>query len=58
MTCGRTDHTRFASAPAEPCDHDWEHVDESFSHEFGTEQVYFKRCRLCDATVDDDGDEE
>lgn len=36
------------------CDHDWEHVDESFDHEFGTEQVYFKRCRLCDAVIDDD----
>jgi hypothetical protein len=31
----------------ECCDHEWELQDESFSHEFGTEQVYFLRCLNC-----------
>jgi hypothetical protein len=33
----------------EACDHDWKFVDDSFSHEFGTEQVHYFRCELCDA---------
>ena len=38
---------------AEICDdHDWEFVDESFDHEYGTEQVHFWRCRHCEATKD------
>jgi hypothetical protein len=36
----------------EECDHDWEEVDESFDHEFGCEQVYYRRCKICDATTD------
>ena len=32
------------------CDHDWEEVDDSFDHEFGTEQIHFHRCSKCDAT--------
>ena len=40
--------------PVHPCyidgdwDHDWEFVDASFDHEYGTEQVYFDRCCHCD----------
>jgi hypothetical protein len=33
----------------EVCDHDWDFVDESFDHEYGTERVHFWRCKLCDA---------
>jgi len=32
------------------CDHEWEFQDDSFDHEFGTEQIHFWRCKLCDAT--------
>lgn len=32
----------------EPCDHDWKRVDDSFSHEFGTEIIVFERCQKCD----------
>ena len=32
----------------EPCDHDWELVDDSFDHEYGTEQIGYYRCALCD----------
>lgn len=30
------------------CDHDWKLVDDSFDHEYGTEQIVFYRCELCD----------
>lgn len=30
-----------------PCDHEWEFVDASFDHEFGTHQDYFYYCDLC-----------
>lgn len=32
------------------CDHDWEFQDDSFDHEFGTEQVHYWLCVKCDAT--------
>lgn len=31
------------------CDHEWEVVDDSFDHEYGTEKIVFERCVLCDA---------
>lgn len=31
----------------EPCDHDWQFVDESFSHEFGTEVLGSWECLKC-----------
>ena len=31
-------------------DHDWEFQDDSFDHEYGTEQVFYYRCTRCDAT--------
>ena len=34
----------------EPCDHEWEFVDDSFDHAFGTERVHFERCTKCDTT--------
>ena len=37
------------SAPAE-CDHEWVLRDDSFDHEFGTEQVFYWECQFCDAT--------
>ncbi len=31
------------------CDHEWEKIDNSFDHEFGTEKVpVFERCVECD----------
>ena len=33
-------------------DHDWKLQDESFDHEYGTEQVHFWRCAHCDETKD------
>ena len=36
--------------PAVECDHEWEFQDDSFSHEYGTEQVHYWRCELCEAT--------
>lgn len=30
------------------CDHNWKTVDDSFSHEFGTEIIVFERCEKCD----------
>lgn len=32
----------------ELCDHDWETIDDSFSHEFGTEIIVYSRCKKCD----------
>lgn len=32
------------------CDHEWEPVDDSFDHEYGTERIVFERCELCGAT--------
>lgn len=34
------------------CDHEWELIDESFDHEFGTEQRYHYECSKC-GQVDD-----
>lgn len=35
--------------PDGPPDHDWEYVDDSFSHEFGTEICGHYECARCDA---------
>ena len=46
---------------AEECDHEWNMVDDSFDHEYGTERIVFERCEKCDKereheprTFDDD----
>jgi NADH dehydrogenase/NADH:ubiquinone oxidoreductase subunit G len=36
---------------APECDHEWEFVDDSFSHEFGTEVCGHWECLLCGATT-------
>lgn len=33
--------------PIEQCDHDWETVDDSFTHEFGTEVIVYQKCTIC-----------
>lgn len=38
----------------EPCDHEWEVVDDSFDHEYGCEQIVFLRCELCGAETEYD----
>lgn len=40
--------------PDEPCDHEWEVIDDSFDHAFGTERVIYDRCKLCEATREHD----
>ena len=33
-----------------PCmegDHDYEVIDDSFDHELGTEQIFYRRCKDC-----------
>lgn len=32
----------------EECDHEWEIIDESFAHEFGTEICVSRFCLKCD----------
>jgi len=34
------------------CDHEWKMIDDSFDHEFGTEQIYYYECEHCGATKD------
>lgn len=31
------------------CDHEWKHEDDSFDHEFGTEQLHSSVCEKCGA---------
>jgi hypothetical protein len=31
-------------------DHDWEFQDDSFDHEYGTEQIHYWQCTRCNAT--------
>jgi hypothetical protein len=44
---------------AHPCetdpgefDHDWQFQDDSFDHEYGTEQVHYWLCQRCGALRD------
>lgn len=46
--------------PQHPCyvgdgeyDHDMQHIDESFSHEYGTEVCGYFECQWCGLVVDD-----
>ncbi len=34
------------------CDHDWEVIDDSFDHEYGTQTVIYERCKLCEKERD------
>lgn len=36
-----------SNGQCEVCDHDWLHIDESFDHEFGTEQIHIWECQKC-----------
>ena len=38
---------------AEPCDHEWEFIDDSFDHEWGCEQAHSWECHKCGETVYD-----
>lgn len=38
--------------PDQACDHEWEVIDESFDHEYGTEIIVFERCSVCSAERD------
>jgi hypothetical protein len=38
-------------APGE-FDHDYEAIDDSFDHEYGTQQVFYKRCKACGHEAD------
>lgn len=39
-------------------DHEWEFVDDSFDHEYGTEQVHYWRCKYCDKTREMEAEDE
>jgi len=46
---------------AHPCqvgpnefDHDFEHKDYSFSHEYGTEQIIYAKCKRCGLRMEGD----
>jgi hypothetical protein len=39
------------------CDHDWIEVDDSFDHEYGTEQIFYYVCAKCDATKEREPDD-
>jgi len=32
------------------CDHEWEWKNDSFDHEFGTEQIFYWVCQKCELT--------
>lgn len=36
------------------CDHEFEVVDDSFDHEYGTEQIFYQRCSKCGKTREHD----
>jgi len=40
-------HVLQSAVEQEPCDHEWEFIDESFDHEFGTEVIYTWECQKC-----------
>jgi len=43
-------------APGE-FDHDYEVIDDSFDHEYGTEQIFYKRCKNCGHETEYEADE-
>ena len=43
---------RDVAGEKEECDHEWEVIDYSFDHEYGTEKIVFERCLLCDEERD------
>jgi hypothetical protein len=44
--------TTIANGVPQCWGHEWEVVDDSFDHEFGTEKMVYERCELCGATRD------
>ena len=40
------------------CEHEWEFMDDSFSHEFGTKVIHYYQCKLCGDTCDVDEDDD
>lgn len=46
----RKERDDFQAELQKVCDHDWTHIDDSFDHEFGTEQVHSNFCEKCGAT--------
>ncbi len=57
MSRNATNNFNLSLSPV-ACDeadgHTWQFVDDSFSHEFGTEKVQYFRCRHCSATREAD----
>ena len=37
----------IAAIKEDGCDHEWEFIDDSFDHEYGCEQIHYRKCRLC-----------
>jgi len=48
----KRDNDPASLSDCEPCDHEWEFVDASFDHQFGTEHVWYDECSKCGATRD------
>lgn len=46
----RKERDEFQAELQKVCDHDWQHIDDSFDHEFGTEQLHSCLCEKCGAT--------
>jgi hypothetical protein len=44
----------IATTAAEPCDHEWEVIDQSFDHEYGREVIVFRQCLTCGEEADYD----
>ena len=40
------------------CEHEWEFVDASFDHEFGTRELFYDRCTVCGETKEHDSDDD
>lgn len=48
----RKEIAEVTAAFQKECDHDFEKVDDSFSHEFGTEVIRYLRCEKCGKVAD------
>lgn len=45
-------HDQLIQQVRDRCDHEYEEVDDSFSHEFGTHTVVYNRCAACGETAE------
>jgi len=56
LTALRKELAEVTAAFQQECDHEWENVDDSFSHDRGTEIIHYRRCLKCGKHAEpDDG---